>query len=291
MSFNLTQDQLAQFLQGNTNVAEWYSALSEFLSKYQIDSREQVCSFLAQTYHESGGYRVLVENLNYSSESLRRVWPGYFPTDEIAKEYAHNPERIANRAYANRMGNGNEASGDGWRYRGQGLIQLTGKDNQSRFANSVGMPLADMAKYLSAYQGAVQSACWYWKTNNLNRWVDSGDFDGLSDSINIGRKTSTIGDSHGYQDRLNQYNRAMVITGGQVTSTPIPEQRVQQPDQIVLKNGSRGASVLRLQTALGISADGIFGNDTEAALRKWQAANGLVADGIAGPATLKKIFG
>jgi putative chitinase len=211
LSFDFTQDQLRIFLNNLPNYENWYKSLVVFLPECNITTREQVCAFLAQTHHESAGYRHLSENLNYRWESLRRVWSRRFPTDEIAKQYAHNPERIANKAYADRMGNGNEASGDGWRYRGQGLIQLTGKDNQLRFATDVDRPLSDMVDYLGTYNGAVESACWFWETNDLNRWVDSGDFDGLSDSINLGRKTSAEGDAHGYQDRMNQYRRAMGI--------------------------------------------------------------------------------
>lgn len=277
LSFDLKPDQLRVFLNNLNDYEKWYQSLMAFLPAYNITTREQVCAFLAQTHHESAGYRHLDENLNYRWESLRRVWPRHFPTDEIAKQYAHSPERIANRAYADRMGNGNEASGDGWRYRGQGLIQLTGRDNQSRFANDVKKPLADMMDYLGTFNGAVESACWFWKTNNLNRWVNSADFDGLSDSINLGRKTSAVGDAHGYQDRINQYNRAMEITGGVVS---------EQVSQVVLKNGSRGPAVVKLQTTLGVTADGVFGNGTETALRKWQSDRGLVVDGIAGPSTL-----
>ena len=277
LSFDLSPDQLRVFLNNLSDYEKWYQALMKFLPAYNITTRQQVCAFLAQTHHESAGYRHLAENLNYRWESLRRVWPRHFPTDEIAKQYAHNPERIANRAYANRMGNGDEASGDGWRYRGQGLIQLTGRDNQSRFANDIDEPLTDMVDYLSTCNGAVESACWFWKTNNLNRWVDSADFDGLSDSINLGRKTAASGDAHGYQDRLDQYNRAMQITGGAV---------MEQATPTVLRIGDRGDPVIDLQTALGIEADGIFGPGTAQALRNWQVSKGLVADGIAGPSTL-----
>lgn len=277
--FEFTSDQFAEFLGHKSDAEQWYSALCKYLPDYDINTRSRVSAFLAQTHHESAGYRFLSENLNYRWQSLMRVWPRHFPTEAIAKSYAHDPERIANRAYANRMGNGNEASGDGWRYRGQGLIQLTGRDNQARFAADAGMSLADVPDYLGTYSGAVHSACWFWQENNLNRWVDSNDFDGLSDAINLGRKTAEHGDAHGFQDRLNQYHRAMAILGGDIDESP------------VLRRGSYGPAVKLMQQALGITADGIFGPGTERALKAWQTSQGLVADGVLGPVSHARLLG
>lgn len=272
--FEFTEHQLKAFLGNNPNTLDWYDALCRFLPAYGIVTRLRVAAFLAQTYHESGGFKFLSENLNYRWESLRRVFPKYFPNDDIAKQYAHQPERIANRVYANRMGNGNEASGDGWRYRGQGLIQLTGFYNQSQFAEDTDIPVADVPNYLGTYDGAVQSACWFWQKNNLNQWADEGNIIKITQIIN--------GGTNGLDDRIAQYNRALNILGGSVPVTDnLPTLRV----------GSRGEAVRAMQTALGITADGVFGPGTERAVKEWQAANGLTPDGVAGPVTLSKLLG
>ena len=136
MSFELTLDQLKQIVPGNPYIEHWYEALSEICPDYDINTPKRLAAFLAQCAHESGGFKAIKENLNYRAESLCRVWPKYFPNIDVARQYAQQPERIANRAYANRMGNGPEESGDGWKFCGRGLIQLTGKDNYSRYAQS-----------------------------------------------------------------------------------------------------------------------------------------------------------
>ncbi len=210
----LTQSILEQVLPNNENVAEWLDSLEKFLPSHGIDNENRIAAFLAQCSVESGQFSRLRENLNYRWDRLRVVFPKYFPTDELAKKYASLPnkqEAIANRVYANRMGNGLEASGDGWKYCGRGLIQLTGKNNYKIFADSIGMELKNVPQYLMSFDGAVHSACWYWKTNNLNSWVDKNDFDGLCDAINIGRKTQTYGDAHGFKERLNEYNRILKL--------------------------------------------------------------------------------
>ena len=126
-TFSFTQNKLAQCLPGNPYISNWYEALSQLLPDYEIHTPQRVAAFVAQCAHESANFRILKENLNYEAESLAKIWPKYFPID-VARDYASRPnkqEAIANRAYANRMGNGDEASGDGWRFCGRGLIQLT----------------------------------------------------------------------------------------------------------------------------------------------------------------------
>jgi len=164
-----------------------------------------MAAFIAQTAHESGNYVFLKENLNYKAASLRKVFPKYFPTDELAAEYANKGEKIANRVYANRMGNGDEASGDGYRYCGRGLIQLTGKSNYQAFAESIETPVEEVSDYLGTFEGAVQSACWFWESNNLNQWADKGDILTLTKRINGG----TIG----LEDRIKHYNHALHVFG------------------------------------------------------------------------------
>ena len=204
-TFNFTQNQLAQMLPGNKHVDHWFHAINEILPEYEINTPQRVAAFLAQCAHESGGFVFLKENLNYKAASLRRVFPKYFPTDELAAQYAGKGEMIANRVYANRMGNGDEASGDGFRYCGRGLIQLTGKDNYTLFAGSLDIPVTDIPEYLQTFEGAVQSACFFWENNNLNQWADKGDILTLTKRINGG----TIG----LEDRIKHYNHALHVFG------------------------------------------------------------------------------
>jgi len=164
-----------------------------------------VAAFLAQCAHESGGFVFLKENLNYKAASLRRVFPKYFPDDVTAARYAGKGEMIANRVYANRMGNGDEASGDGFRYCGRGLIQLTGKNNYTFFAGSLDIPVEEASEYLQTFEGAVQSACFFWEQNKLNQWADAGDILTLTKRINGG----TIG----LEDRIKHYEHALHIFG------------------------------------------------------------------------------
>jgi putative chitinase len=202
----LTRDQLAKLIPGNQYVNEWYEALSQLLPDYDINTPRRVAAFIAQCAHESAGFKFLKENLNYRAESLMRVWPRHFPNIEIARQYAHKQEKIANKAYANRMGNGDEASGDGWRYLGRGLIQLTGKNNYEAFAESIETPVEEIPEYLATFEGAAQSACWFWESNNLNRFADVGDIKGLTKAIN--------GGFIGLDDRIKHYNHALEVLLG-----------------------------------------------------------------------------
>ena len=210
MSFNFdfTQEQLAQLLPGNPYLDHWYEALCQILPDYEIDTPQRVAAFLAQCAHESGGFKALKENLNYRAETLRKIFPKYFPTDDIANQYASLPnkqEAIANRVYANRMGNGDEHSGDGFRYCGRGLIQLTGKQNYTKFAESLEIPVEEASEFLSTFEGAIQSACWFWESNNLNQYADSGDILTMTKRINGG----TIG----LEDRKQHYEHALHVFG------------------------------------------------------------------------------
>jgi putative chitinase len=161
----------------------------------------RLAGFLAQTAHESGGYTAIKENLNYSAKGLMGTFKKYFPNEALAKQYERKPEKIANKVYANRMKNGDEASGDGYRFCGRGLIQLTGRDNYTKFANDLGKSLEDTIAYLETPSGAVSSAGWFWDNNKLNKYCDSGDFVTLTKRINGG----TIG----LEDRKHHYEIAM----------------------------------------------------------------------------------
>ena len=204
----LTKEQLKQLLPKNPYIDQWHNALSQLLPDYEINTPQRVAAFIAQCSHESAGFTALRENLNYKWQSLRKIFPKYFPSDELAQEYANKPnkqEAIANRVYANRMGNGPESSGDGWRFCGRGLIQLTGRDNYSWFAASLGISVEEASDYLQTFEGAAQSACWFWETNGLNRWADAGDILTLTKRINGG----TIG----LDDRIKHYNHALHVLG------------------------------------------------------------------------------
>jgi putative chitinase len=203
--FILSQSQLAQLISGNPYVDHWHHALEQALPDYDINTPARVAAFVAQCAHESGGFRFLSENLNYKAESLSRVWPKYFKDAATAQKYAHNPEAIANRAYANRMGNGSEASGDGWRFCGRGLIQLTGRSNYQAFADSIETDINDIPEYLATFEGAVQSACWFWENNNLNKWADTGDILTLTKKIN--------GGTLGLAERQKHYEHALHVLG------------------------------------------------------------------------------
>ena len=203
--FILSQDQLAQIIPGNPYVDHWYTALSQALPDYDINTPQRVAAFLAQCGHESGGFTAIKENLNYKAESLVRVWPRYFPNMDVANQYAHNQEKIANRAYANRMGNGPEESGDGYRFCGRGLIQLTGRSNYQAFADSIQEDINNLPDYLATFEGCVQSACWFWEANNLNQYADNGDLLTMTKKIN--------GGTLGIDDRTERYKKALQIMG------------------------------------------------------------------------------
>ena len=204
-TFDFTKQQLKEMIPKNPYADQWFEAIYEILPEYEITTPQRVAAFLAQCAHESGGFVFLKENLNYKAASLRRVFPKYFPDDAIAAQYAGKGEMIANRVYANRMGNGDEASGDGFRYCGRGLIQLTGKNNYTFFAGSLDIPVEEASEYLQTFEGAVQSACFFWEQNKLNQWADAGDILTLTKRINGG----TIG----LEDRVKHYNHALHIFG------------------------------------------------------------------------------
>jgi putative chitinase len=204
-TFDFTKQQLKEMIPKNPYADQWFEAIYEILPEYEITTPQRVAAFLAQCAHESGGFVFLKENLNYKAASLRRVFPKYFPDDATAAQYAGKGEMIANRVYANRMGNGDEASGDGFRYCGRGLIQLTGKNNYTFFAGSLDIPVEEASEYLQTFEGAVQSACFFWEQNKLNQWADAGDILTLTKRINGG----TIG----LEDRIKHYEHALHIFG------------------------------------------------------------------------------
>jgi putative chitinase len=196
----------------STDAEQYIGQFEEVLPKYGIaDSRQRLAHFFAQILHESGCLRFDMENLNYSADALLKVFPKYFKTREEAEAYARQPQKIANRVYASRMGNGNEGSGDGWKYRGRGLIQLTGKDNYKAFASWVRDPRIVDDPDLVSSEYAVHSAVFFWDSRKLNALADNDDVVGLTKRINGG----TNGLAH-RRELLNKANGllAMLTLGG-----------------------------------------------------------------------------
>lgn len=203
LKFNLTVEKLKECVARNKQPENLHAALITLLPKYDIDTVDRVAAFLAQCGHESLDFTVLRENLNYSAKGLRATFKRYFKDDATALKYERKPEMIANRVYANRMGNGDEASGDGWKYRGRGAIQLTGKENYSNFAKSIEKPIEETIQYLETLEGALESACWFWKRNGLNEIADKKDIVLMTKRINGG----TIG----LEDRRKHYEHNLKV--------------------------------------------------------------------------------
>lgn len=181
----ITKEQLAACCPTNKAQDKLLASLNKTLPLYNILTTEQAACFLAQCGHESSDFNRLVENLNYSTDGLLSTFKKYF-NSESAAAYAHMPEKIANHVYADRMGNGPESSGDGFKFRGRGAIQLTGKDSYTKFATALTLSLDETVAYASTLEGAIESACWYWNTNHLNAFADKLDILGLTKRINGG---------------------------------------------------------------------------------------------------------
>ena len=172
---------------GRPDCDYYYEALNKILPQYGINTKLRICHFLAQVLHESGHLKYKSENLNYSAKTLRSVFGKYFKTDEIANQYARKPEKIANRVYANRMGNGDEVSGDGWKFRGRGLIQLTGYNNYKACGQDLGLDLVNNPDLITSDpEICVKTACWFWQKNKLNELADKDDINSITKRINGG---------------------------------------------------------------------------------------------------------
>jgi putative chitinase len=289
-----TQAMLAQLVPTNKDAGKWHTAMCAIFPKYEIDTPARIAGFVAQCAHESNEFKSLEENLNYSEESLKKVFGRYFgPGKRDAKEYAKNPEKIANYVYQDEFRTskmGNTKPGDGWLFRGRGLKQLTGRDNYTAFGKTVDMTAEEAAVYVASEKGAIESACWFWNAKKLNAVADAGDIAKMTKIIN--------GGDIGLDDRKKRFEKALSVLGSKVTAAPAPAATPVAKPKVpagidlssVLNIGSTGATVEALQTKLGIGEHGTFGLGTKRAVKNWQAQNGLVADGVAGPATLKKMF-
>ncbi len=204
----MTPEQLSRIIPGTMRAAVFAGQLSLAMDEFGIVSAEQQARFLANVLHETGGLSTFEENLNYGADRLRVVWPKRFPSLASTIGYARNPVALANKVYADRMGNGDEKSGDGYRYRGAGMLQLTGKSNHQECAKYFGLPLDQVGDWLRTPTGAARSAAWFYTSKELHH-VDT--FDHVCDYINIGRKTDRVGDSIGWADRLAMYERALQV--------------------------------------------------------------------------------
>ncbi len=202
----LTSDQLQQIMTkaSKADIEKYLQPLNDELPAFQINTPLRLAHFIAQVAHESGSFRYSAENLNFSAEALREVFGKYFPTDELAEEYARKPEKIANRVYGNRMGNGDEASGDGWKYRGRGLIQLTGHDNYARCGQAIGLNLEEEPDRVADDPTiSVKAVGWFWQSNNLNSLADADDVRAVTKRIN--------GGYHGLKERTAFLERAKSV--------------------------------------------------------------------------------
>jgi putative chitinase len=201
----ITAEQFKHLFPRAQDPASWVESMNNVFPNYDINTPHRIAAFLAQCGHESGGWTVFEENLNYSAQGLNGIFKKYFPTLESAQPYARKPEMIANKVYGGRMGNGPESSGDGYKYRGRGPIQLTGKDNYRAFAKEMFEDWENLFEnpdwVTSDRDFALMSAIWFWNKNKLNVQADSGDIKLMTKKIN--------GGYIGLEDRIKHYNEAI----------------------------------------------------------------------------------
>jgi putative chitinase len=206
--FDFTEQKLAAIITRNKNVHEWYEAMKTQLPQFDVTTPQRVAAFVAQCAHESADFTVLSENLNYSADALNKLFGKYFiKAGRDAAPYHRKPEMIANVIYANRMGNGDTASGEGYKYRGRGPIQLTGKANYHAFASDFfedpETVMDDPDLVTDDVPTSLYSALWFWNKNNLNKYADSGDIKGMTKVIN--------GGYIGLEDRIKHYDHAIHV--------------------------------------------------------------------------------
>lgn len=207
----ITADILMQIMPAarRQDAERYASPIQAAMVRFGIETDLQQAMFLAQIGHESGYLSRVVENLNYAADRLCAVWPNRFPSIQAAEAFARQPERIANRVYANRLGNGDEASGDGWRFRGRGLIQITGRTNYRAAAGALELDVERSPDLLTIPEEAAASAAWFWSANKLSRFADRRDIVGCTRAINGGLV--------GIDDRRALYDRALKAYGEAVT--------------------------------------------------------------------------
>lgn len=199
---NVTVEQIVAGCGATRARAEkWLPYIQHAMTLADIDTPLRAAAFLAHVGHESAGLTRLTENLNYSWHGLMKTWPSRFKTEQEARNYANQPQAIANKVYANRMGNGDEASGDGWRYRGKGLIQITGRTNHLLCGMWLDLDLLNRPELLLEMSHAADSAAWFWQNNYLNELADEADMRRMTQRINGGLL--------GLDDRLAKFEKAL----------------------------------------------------------------------------------
>ena len=184
----ISKEQLKQIMPSCTaeNLEKYVGPLNDTMQRYEINTPLRQAHFLAQVAHESEQLKHVVENLNYSQARLIQVFPRYFRTIEEAAPYNRQPEKIANRVYSNRMGNGDEASGEGWKFRGRGLIQLTGKENYKKASDAIGVDFVSNPDLVQGPVYATLTAGWYWDSRELNKPADADNIYKVTKLINGG---------------------------------------------------------------------------------------------------------
>ena len=285
----LTAQQFKQLFPNAKEPEGWVNAMNEVFPKYEINTPKRIAAFLAQCGHESAGWTVFSENLYYSAKSLNAVFPKYFvKAGRDANLYAKQPEKIANVIYAGRMGN--TADGDGYKFRGRGPIQLTGKENYTAFGKAMGVDVLTNPDVVSTDKKiALMSAIWFWNKSGLNALADKDDIKTMTKRIN--------GGYIGLEDRIAHWKSALTMLGNAPTVAPVAtvtkeeDEDTQVETPSIVRRGMKGDIVKEIQTALKLTADGIFGPGTEAAVKKFQADHSLTADGVVGPMTLEKLLG
>lgn len=296
----LTLDKFSEMIPTNKEAGEWFPIAIDLFEKYNITTPLRIASFMAQCAHESNDFRNLEENLNYSVDNLLKIFPRYFGKGRAdPAAYARNPEKLANYVYmdVNRTKSGalgNIKPGDGWKFRGGGIKQLTGRNNYSVFGKDIGMTADQAADYVRTKKGAFESACWFWKKNKLEKFADADDIVGMTKKINGG----TIG----LEDRQRRYIRAkgiMVSNSKPTTAFPtavnnqITDSVTQKAPSVypAIQRRSTGDIVRRVQQKLGLVADGVFGLQTEIAVRSWQRSNRYPSNGILNDEQIRKLLG
>ena len=278
---------MKELFPNSKNIDEIVDSLNKILPEYNIDRPKRIAMFLAQTGHESGGFRVFEENLNYSAKALELLFSKYFKNKDT-NYYARRPEKIANIIYSNRMGNGDELSGDGWKYRGRGAIQITGRHNYELLSRDCNIDAVIHPDMLLEVNNSILSAVWYWNKHDLNSYADLNDIKGSTRKIN--------GGYNGLEDRITKYKKILKYLTSEdidIIGLDLEEEfnnihDINDDNNIdgVLRLGSTGNSVKVLQRILSLEITGNFDQEMEKFVKLWQRMHNLEADGIVGPKTL-----